>query len=261
MKKADDALRVEGMKLLIEGLGVVDTGRFINCVKKERFDYTEWQRGLWKGKSVEEIMDINAEKKKLLDIYNKTSNMNLYKNASKKEKFLLFILPIILTLILLFFCWVFKNSPVSLISFPLLFFIFYISGKRYDNYIKNKYCLPKNQNDNIYYRTFIKDLKAEGIKGKKIKYYIDLLGLDNNSDQNNKISFYSYFTLIYIPALMVYFNDAFIDAKIIAYLTLGLFFVPVFVFLFKAYFGIKKRKYDMILQFLKRRSIELKYKR
>ena len=43
------------MKLLIEGLGTINAERFINCVKNEHFDYTEWQRDLWKDKSIEEI--------------------------------------------------------------------------------------------------------------------------------------------------------------------------------------------------------------
>ena len=53
--KSENALRVEGMKLLIEGLGAVNAERFINCVKTDRFDYTEWQQDLWKGRTIEEI--------------------------------------------------------------------------------------------------------------------------------------------------------------------------------------------------------------
>ena len=53
--KSENALRVAGMKLLIEGLGAINAERFINCVKSDRFDYTEWQRDLWKDKTIEEI--------------------------------------------------------------------------------------------------------------------------------------------------------------------------------------------------------------
>ena len=53
--KSENALRIAGMKLLIEGLGAVNAERFINCVKNDHFDYTEWQRDLWKGKTIEEI--------------------------------------------------------------------------------------------------------------------------------------------------------------------------------------------------------------
>ena len=52
---SENALRVAGMKLLTEGLGTVNAERFIHCVKADRFDYTEWQRDLWKDKSIEEI--------------------------------------------------------------------------------------------------------------------------------------------------------------------------------------------------------------
>jgi len=53
--KSENSLRVSGMKLLIEGLGTINAERFINCVKNEHFDYTEWQRDLWKDKDIEEI--------------------------------------------------------------------------------------------------------------------------------------------------------------------------------------------------------------
>ena len=54
---SENALRMAGMKLLIEGLGTVNAERFIHCVKADRFDYTEWQQDLWKDKSIEEIHD------------------------------------------------------------------------------------------------------------------------------------------------------------------------------------------------------------
>ena len=53
--KSENALRIAGMKLLIEGLGTVNAERFIHCVKSDCFDYTEWQQNLWEGKTIEEI--------------------------------------------------------------------------------------------------------------------------------------------------------------------------------------------------------------
>ncbi|MDR3075809.1 MAG: hypothetical protein LBU26_00785 [Synergistaceae bacterium] len=53
--RTDSVLRLEAMDALIETLGEVDTERFICMVKRDTFDYTEWQRGLWKGKTIEEI--------------------------------------------------------------------------------------------------------------------------------------------------------------------------------------------------------------
>jgi len=41
-------LKVQGMKVLAESLGLVDAERFIALVKREPFDYTEWQRELYK---------------------------------------------------------------------------------------------------------------------------------------------------------------------------------------------------------------------
>jgi hypothetical protein len=35
--------------------GEVDAERFVSIIKSDTFDYTEWQRNLWKGKSIDEI--------------------------------------------------------------------------------------------------------------------------------------------------------------------------------------------------------------
>jgi hypothetical protein len=48
-------LRIKGIEALIESLGLVETERFISLIKRERFDYTKWQRPLWPDKSVDEI--------------------------------------------------------------------------------------------------------------------------------------------------------------------------------------------------------------
>ena len=34
----------QGMKCLVEGMGLVDAERFIATVMREKFDYTKWQR-------------------------------------------------------------------------------------------------------------------------------------------------------------------------------------------------------------------------
>ncbi|MCL2082144.1 MAG: hypothetical protein FWH04_02760 [Oscillospiraceae bacterium] len=62
--KADTALRVEAMDGLISILGAVDAERFISMVKRDTFDYTEWQRHLWKDKSIEEIHALATEHEK-----------------------------------------------------------------------------------------------------------------------------------------------------------------------------------------------------
>ena len=53
--KTDNIIRAEAMDALITTLGAVDTERFISMVKRDTFDYTEWQRDLWKDKTLEEL--------------------------------------------------------------------------------------------------------------------------------------------------------------------------------------------------------------
>lgn len=53
--KTDTIVRIEGMDALIATLGAVDAERFITLVKRDTFDYTEWQRESWSDKSIEEI--------------------------------------------------------------------------------------------------------------------------------------------------------------------------------------------------------------
>jgi hypothetical protein len=52
---ADTVIRSEGMKALRKELGIVEAERFVNLIRREPFDYTEWQQTLWQDKSVEEI--------------------------------------------------------------------------------------------------------------------------------------------------------------------------------------------------------------
>ena len=53
--RTDNVVRVEAMNILITTLGAVDAERFISMVKRDTFDYTEWQRNLWADKSIDEI--------------------------------------------------------------------------------------------------------------------------------------------------------------------------------------------------------------
>ena len=61
---ADSALRVDAMNLLVQGLGELEAERFIFLVKRERFDYTEWQRDLWSDKTIDEVFALAAEREK-----------------------------------------------------------------------------------------------------------------------------------------------------------------------------------------------------
>ena len=59
--RADNVVCVEAMDALITALGAVDAERFISMVKRDTFDYTEWQRKLWADKSIEEIHAMATE--------------------------------------------------------------------------------------------------------------------------------------------------------------------------------------------------------
>jgi hypothetical protein len=59
--RTDTILRVDAMNVLIENLGEVDAKRFISIVKSDNFDYTKWQRNLWKDKTIDEIYNMAKE--------------------------------------------------------------------------------------------------------------------------------------------------------------------------------------------------------
>ena len=62
--KTDTVVRLEAMDALIVTLGMVDAERFISMVKRDTFDYTEWQREWWGDKSIEEIHALATEHEK-----------------------------------------------------------------------------------------------------------------------------------------------------------------------------------------------------
>jgi hypothetical protein len=60
--KTDNAIRVDAMQLLVKGLGEIETERFIYLIKRERFNYTEWQKDLWSDKNIDEVFSLAAER-------------------------------------------------------------------------------------------------------------------------------------------------------------------------------------------------------
>jgi hypothetical protein len=48
-------LRIKGIEALTSKLGAVEAERFISIILKEPFDYTKWQKTLWKDISVKEL--------------------------------------------------------------------------------------------------------------------------------------------------------------------------------------------------------------
>ena len=55
MKISDNELTVRGMNLLKEEFGPVDAERFVYVMTRDGFDYTEWQRDLFKGETVRSL--------------------------------------------------------------------------------------------------------------------------------------------------------------------------------------------------------------
>jgi hypothetical protein len=55
MRQYDSEIKQNGIKTLIENLGLVEAERFIALIRREPFDYTKWRKNLWKGKFVREI--------------------------------------------------------------------------------------------------------------------------------------------------------------------------------------------------------------
>ena len=53
--KTDTVIRSEGMKILSEQMGLVEAERFISLILREPFNYTEWQKNMYEGMSVEEL--------------------------------------------------------------------------------------------------------------------------------------------------------------------------------------------------------------
>ena len=62
--RTDRVLRTEAMNLLVKGLGEIEAERFIYLVKREDFDYTEWQRNLWEDQSIDEVYKLAADREK-----------------------------------------------------------------------------------------------------------------------------------------------------------------------------------------------------
>ncbi len=53
--RTDSEIISSGFESIFSSLGMVDAERFIMLIKRDKFDYTEWQRGLWAGESVEAL--------------------------------------------------------------------------------------------------------------------------------------------------------------------------------------------------------------
>jgi hypothetical protein len=59
--RADTLIKNDGINVLINSLGLVETERFVMLMQKETFDYTKWQENLFEDMTIEEIYN-NAAK-------------------------------------------------------------------------------------------------------------------------------------------------------------------------------------------------------
>ncbi|MBQ3923004.1 MAG: hypothetical protein II707_06860 [Spirochaetales bacterium] len=55
MYKTDSVIRQEGMKILLDKMGMVDAERFISLIIREPFDYTKWREDLFDNMSLQEL--------------------------------------------------------------------------------------------------------------------------------------------------------------------------------------------------------------
>ncbi|ANE55312.1 hypothetical protein [Methylomonas sp. DH-1] len=55
--KTDAEIIGAGFQALFSSLSMVDAERFIMLIKREQFDYTQWQTQLWKNETVESLSE------------------------------------------------------------------------------------------------------------------------------------------------------------------------------------------------------------
>lgn len=53
--KTDSEIINTGFESIFSTLGMVNAERFIMLLKRDKFDYTEWQKNLWTEESVESL--------------------------------------------------------------------------------------------------------------------------------------------------------------------------------------------------------------
>ncbi|WP_347989735.1 hypothetical protein [Methylomonas sp. AM2-LC] len=53
--KTDNEVIHSGFESIFSTLGMVDAERFIMLIKRDKFDYTEWQKKLWANETVESL--------------------------------------------------------------------------------------------------------------------------------------------------------------------------------------------------------------
>ena len=65
--RTDTEIRIHGLRVLVDVLGIVEAEKFISLILREPFDYTKWQQNLWPYKSVAEISKAAMESRRRLN--------------------------------------------------------------------------------------------------------------------------------------------------------------------------------------------------
>jgi hypothetical protein len=55
--KTDSEIINTGFESIFSKLGMVDAERFIMLIKRDKFDYTDWQKNLWPDETVESLSE------------------------------------------------------------------------------------------------------------------------------------------------------------------------------------------------------------
>ncbi len=55
--RTDTILRCDGMKALVEHLGIVEAERFVMLIQREKFDYTKWRQDLFNDVPLETFLE------------------------------------------------------------------------------------------------------------------------------------------------------------------------------------------------------------
>jgi hypothetical protein len=75
----DTEIKIKGVQILTEHLGKIEAERFVALIQREPFDYTKWQRELWKDKTVEELsreaMEFRKKKKAVINQFDVEKNV------------------------------------------------------------------------------------------------------------------------------------------------------------------------------------------
>ncbi|MEW6482159.1 MAG: hypothetical protein AB1397_04075 [bacterium] len=59
--KTDTEIKLDGIKTLMDALGKLEAERFIALIKREPFDYTQWQKDMWSERTIKEISNAAME--------------------------------------------------------------------------------------------------------------------------------------------------------------------------------------------------------